>query len=230
MPHSENRPSLLDVLARQPLFRALGQDELQVLVRDCRELRVQKGEILFQKGDLPVGMHVLVMGQVKLTLPSPQGTEKVVHMFDSGSTFGEAMVFLDKPYPVTAQAMQDSFLLLISKRTLFEAMADSTLLCRKMLASLSMRLHELLDDMETCTMRTSTQRVVCYLSNLLHAGNADVSEIQLPASKQSIASQLNLAPETFSRALGHLASAGVIVVKGRTISVLNSNELKNFAA
>ena len=227
---SDARLALPEILSRQPIFRGLAIDELESLCVGCRELRVRKNEILFQKGDDPEGMHVLVMGQVKLSLPSAQGTEKVVHMFESGSTFGEAMVFLEKPYPVSAQATQDSLILLIAKRTLLGAMAQSTMLCRKMLASLSMRLHELLDDMETCTLRSSAQRVVCFLSNLTPPGLPESYEIILPSSKQTIASQLNLAPETFSRVLGHLAGAGLIQVKGRTISVLNAAALRNFSA
>jgi CRP-like cAMP-binding protein len=39
---------------------------------------------------------------------------------------------------------------------------------------------------------------------------------------------LNLAPETFSRVLGHLAEAGLIQVKGRAITVLDAVRLRNF--
>jgi len=225
----DHRLSLQESLSRQPLFRNLGQDELAQLAAGSRELRPHKNEILFRKGDMPEGLHVLVMGQVKLSIPSAQGTEKVVHMFESASTFGEAMVFLDRPYPVTAQATQDSMLILVGKKELLGAMEASPMLCRKMLASLSMRLHELLDDMETCTLRSSAQRVVCFLSNLTPPGLPDTYEIQLPASKQTIASQLNLAPETLSRVLGHLVSSGYIQVKGRTITVLNAPALRNFS-
>ena len=220
--------SLSEALARQPLFHGLAADELQHLAQSCHELRVSKNQILFQKGDTPEFLHILLMGQVKLALPSAQGTEKVVHMFESRSTFGEAMVFLDKPYPVTAQATQDSVLILLPKRVLIESMEASTMLCRKMMASLSMRLHELLDDMETCTLRTSAQRVLCFINNLTPTQTTDSYEILLPSSKQTIASQLNLAPETFSRVLGHLAGAGLIEVKGRTIKVLSATKLRNF--
>lgn len=82
--------------------------------------------------------------------------------------------------------------------------------------------------METCTLRTSTQRVICFLTNLAPPGQPARYEIVLPASKQTIASQLNLAPETFSRVLGHLAGAGLIQVKGRTISVLDTARLRSF--
>ncbi len=226
----ETRHSVAEILSRQPLFRGLSLEELQQIASGCREFRVRKNEVLFQKGDEALGLHVLVMGQVKLAIPSASGVEKVVHMCGPGSTFGEAVLFLDRPYPVTAQSTVDGIILLIAKRTLLDAMDASTALSRKMLASLSVRLHELLDDMETCTLRTSAQRVVCFLTQSIPAMDENRCDIHLPASKQTIASQLNLAPETLSRVLGHLSEAGLIKVKGRTITILDCQKLRTFTA
>ncbi len=224
----ETRHPIAEILSRQPLFRGLSELELEQLSRGCREFRVSKNEVLFHKGDTPAGMHVLIMGQIKLALPSNQGTEKVVHMCGPGATFGEAVVFLGKPYPVTGQATLDSIVLLVSSQALLEAVEASPMLGRKMLASLSTRLHELLEDMETCTLRTSAQRVLCFLNQGAPAGNEPRYDVVLSASKQTIASQLNLAPETLSRVLGHLTEAGLIQVRGRTITVLDREKLKNY--
>lgn len=226
----ETRHSISEILSRQPLFRGLAESELAQISGGCREYRVGKNELIFHKGDVAEGMHVVVMGQVKLSLPSSQGMEKVVHMCGPGSTFGEAVVFLDKPYPVTAQATSESLLLLVSKRVMLDAMDTNTLLCRKMMASLSSRLHELLSDMETCMLRGSVQRVVCFLSQAAPVGKGNAYDIHLPASKQTLASQLNLAPETLSRVLGQLTEAGLIQVKGRLIAVIDREKLAAFAA
>jgi CRP/FNR family transcriptional regulator, dissimilatory nitrate respiration regulator len=225
----ETRHSIAEILSRQPMFRGLSESELAQISAGCREFRVKKNELIFHKGDVAEGMHVVVMGQIKLALPSAQGMEKVVHMCGPGSTFGEAVVFLDKPYPVSAQATSESLLLLVSKRVLLEAMELNNLLCRKMMASLASRLHELLADMETCMLRSSVQRVVCFLVQAAPAGSKHAAyEINLPASKQTVASQLNLAPETLSRVLGQLSEAGLIRVKGRVITVVDRDKLSGY--
>jgi CRP-like cAMP-binding protein len=221
----ETSHSIQDILARQPLFKGLNAVEISALARGTREYRVHRNELLFQKGDLPEGLHIVILGQVKLSIPSPQGSEKVVHMAGPGTSFGEAVVFLDRPYPVSALATQDSIVLMVGKETLLGAINHSPTLARKMLASLSMRLHELIDDMETCTMRTSLQRVVCYLSHQAPGDASSGYSIALSTSKQTVASQLNLAPETFSRALTQLSEAGLIRVKGRNIAVLDRERL-----
>lgn len=225
----ETRHSIYEILSRQPLFRGLDEAELRALAAQTREFRVHKHEILFNKGDTPQGIHVVVMGEVKLYLPSTQGWEKVIHMEGPGSTFGEAVVFLDKPYPVSAQATQESVVLLIGREALSRAIEANHLLCRKLLASLCVRLHEMLTDIEACTSRTSLQRVTCFLSQQAPQGGK-AYEVALSTSKQTLAAQLNLAPETLSRVLTQLSQAGLIEVHGRTITVLDAERLRRFNA
>ena len=59
--------------------------------------------------------------------------------------------------------------------------------------------------------------------------NVENVDILLDLNKQTIASQLNLAPETFSRVLGRLAKDGHIEVKGRNIKIKSLKTLRNYA-
>jgi CRP-like cAMP-binding protein len=220
-------PEIPDILSRQDLFRGLNSSELERLASDGRKVRYQRNNLLFTKGDSPQGLHIVIMGQIKLFLPNPQGGEKVIHLCGPGSSFGEAMVFLDRPYPVSALAMQDSIVVILNKATLLDAIDNSSAIARKMLASLSQRLHELIGAMESCTQRSGVQRVICHLMQLSPVG-ANVFEVSLNSSKQTLASQLNLAPETLSRVFGQLSEAGLITVNGRIIQVHDKEALLHF--
>ena len=211
-----------------PLFSGLGNDDLTLLLSGTHEYKVSAHEILFQKGDHIRGIHLMLSGQAKLFLPTTQGGEKVIGMVTAGKSFGEAVVFNDEPCPVAAQATRDSVLMIVNKDALLAVLDHNPRFARKMLASISMRLHELMLDMETCTLMNSVQRVVCYLSQRTPEQNPPQYEVKLGTSKQMLASQLNLAPETFSRALHHLATAGLIEVQGRTIRIMDAQRLKHF--
>jgi len=220
-------PNIPDILSRQALFQGLDNHELNHLARDGRSLRYRRNELLFSKGDQPNGLHIVIMGQIRLFLPSQQGSEKVVHLCGPGSSFGEAMVFLDRPYPVSAVAAQDSIVVLLDKTQLINAIEGSSAIARKMLASVSQRLHELIDAMESCTQRSGVQRLVCHL--IQHApSDGGAFEVRLNSSKQTLASQLSLAPETLSRVLGQLSEAGLIKVSGRVIQVSDKEALLRF--
>lgn len=223
----DNRSHFLPILSRQPLFRDLTTTELDTLADGTRELRARRNEMLFHKGDLPAGVYLVVMGQVKLFIPSNQGWEKVVHMEGPGASFGESAAFLDKPSPISAQASMDSVVLLVSRDALGQAMETSVALCHKLLGTLSTRMHDLISDIEACTLRNSAQRVICYLGQFAPQG-AQSYEISLEASKQTIAAQLNLAPETLSRVFAQLSSAGLIQVNGRSVTVLDAEKLRAF--
>jgi CRP-like cAMP-binding protein len=226
----ETRHAVAELLSRQPLFKGLSDAELHQVAQSTREYRVRKNEMLFQKGEPTLGMHLVVMGQIKLFIPSPQGGEKVMHMANPGQSFGEAVTFLDRPYPVSAVATEDSIVLLIDKAHLLEAIDSSPQLARKMLASLSVRLHELMVDIESCALRSSLQKVAGYLAQEGQSFGDGQYVIALGSSKQNLAAHLNLAPETLSRIFNQLSKMGVIEVHGRNIHVLDHKQLRELAA
>jgi CRP-like cAMP-binding protein len=216
------------VLSSLPLFRELTAEETSFLARTVREQRLSKGQLLFNKGDRPHGFYVLKEGRIQLSFPSEQGTERVLEVINPGECFGEALLFLDKPYPVFAQAVQDSVVLDVPGETMLSLLDQDCRLARKMLAGISMRLHELVTNLETCSMRSSTQRVACMLQHHAPDRTTNQYEVMLPAAKQTIASQLNLTPETFSRVLHVLSEAGLIKVSGRVIQVMDAEGLRRF--
>ncbi len=217
-----------DVLKRLPLFSELNADEIATLLPGIREYKARNGEMLFNKGDRLDGLYVVVSGQVKLSIPTQQGLEKVIATMNAGAAFAEAIVFLDIPCPVSAQATQESVLLVANKKVLIEVLDQDPRFARKMLASLSMKLHQLMADMETCTLMNSVQRVVCFLTHQAPANDALQYEVRLDTSKQMLASRLSLAPETLSRVLHHLVTAGLIEVQGRTLRILDARRLQAF--
>lgn len=141
-------------------------------------------------------------------------------------------MFMDRPYPVFAEAIADSLLLHVSKDAVFDLLVNDPSFARHMLAGLSMRLHSLVQDVESYSLRSSAQRVIGYLlQNCPNDGNGSCEgsiEITLPTSKQIIASRLNLTPETLSRIFHDLAEAKLIGVQGKQITVNNLKQLREY--
>jgi CRP-like cAMP-binding protein len=217
-------------LRNLPLFRELADAEIDRVAAGTRELRVKRSDILFQKGDPSHGFHVVVYGQVKLLFITPQGDEKVIEIMGPGQSFGEAVMFMDKPYPVTAQALADSMLLHVAREVVFEEINRDPKFAHRMIAGLSLRLHHLIGDVEFYSMRSATQRVIGYLLRADHdqAETKGRAVVTLPASKSVIASRLNITPEHFSRILHDLTQAGLIEVSGRSIGILDMDKLSGF--
>lgn len=217
-------------LRNLPLFRELAEADIERVAAGTRELRVKRADILFRKGDASRGFHIVVYGQVKLMLITPQGDEKVIEIMGPGQSFGEAIMFMDKPYPVTAEVLVDSMLLHVAKDVVFEEIDRDPAFARRMIAGLSRRLHHLIIDVESYLMHSATQRVIGYLLRPDHAHDDSSGQtlVTLPARKGVIASRLNITPEHFSRVLHELAEARLIEVTGRSVSILDMEKLSSF--
>ncbi|MFP5401898.1 MAG: Crp/Fnr family transcriptional regulator, partial [Gammaproteobacteria bacterium] len=124
----------------------------------------------------------------------------------------------------------DATLLYIGKQVFFEEMAGDPTFCRKIIAGLAQRLHHLMADVESYSLRSGRERVIGYLLREEEREGEGVAEgqvsIRLPTSKGTIASRLNLTQEHFSRILHELTNARLIQVEGRTIHIPDIGRLR----
>src|SRR3990167_328884 len=89
-------------LANVPPFRELAAEEIDGIAEQTKSLHVDRGTVLFQRGQPSEGFYVVIFGQVKLSFISKAGDEKVVDLLGPGQSFGEAVMFAEKPHVVTA--------------------------------------------------------------------------------------------------------------------------------
>ena len=215
-------------LATLPLFRELDRDEINRIAAATLLIEAPRGSVLFRRGDMCTGFHIVIFGQIKLALQKDQCSEKVIELLSAGQSFGEAVMFLDKPYMLTAEALADTKLLHVPRSAVFTELDRDPQLARRLIASLSMRLHHLMGDLESYTLQSGMQRVIGYLLSLIEESGPGDTQIKLPARKNIIASRLNLTHEHFSRILHELAVAGLICVHGQEISMANIEKLRGY--
>ncbi|WP_301100736.1 Crp/Fnr family transcriptional regulator [Propionivibrio sp.] len=224
--HGNQSINIEALLSHVPLFNGLEKDEIARIARGTREVNAVRGDILFHKGDVSTGFHLIVYGQVKLAFTSAQGGEKVVDILSQGHSFGEAVMFMEKPYMVFAQALSDSLLLHISKTVILEELEKDPKLGRKMIAGLSLRLHHLITDVESYSLHSGRQRIIGYLLRENMESDVKSLVVTLPTNKGVIASRLNLTQEHFSRILHELSEKGLIIVAGRKITIPDVEKLR----
>lgn len=224
-----NRHDTISLLQQVPLLGVLSEPELQRIAAATAQQRAMPGTRLFRRGDACAGFHVVVQGRVKLVLESSDGAEKVMEICGPGQSFGEAVMFLQKPYYVSAEVLEPSLLLHIGKGAVFAEIDGNPDFAKRMLAGLSMRLHHLVGDLESFTLRDGTHRVATYLLEAKDEGvPVGPFEVRLPVSKGVLASKLNITREHFSRILHELSTAGLVHVQGPVIRVLDAVKLRRY--
>ncbi len=222
-------------LARLPLFNAMTPEELAAIAAGTTEHHVERGTLIFQRGAPCSGFHLVIYGQVKLAAVNASGAEKIIELIGPGHSFGEALMFMEKPYIVSATALADSLLLHVSSVAVFAGIERDPRFARKMLAGLSRRMHGLICDLESYSLHSGTQRVIGFL--LQDCGTAEGGgtrmeagqQVTLPVSKAVLASRLNLTPEHFSRILADLSAHDLVTVQGRCVTIRSLERLRHYA-
>jgi CRP/FNR family transcriptional regulator, dissimilatory nitrate respiration regulator len=223
MAHREIAPEAF--LATVPLFKALDAATLARLGAATTRRALKRGETLFRKGDAASGMYVVVYGEVKLIATTPARGPRLAGIVGPGQSFGEPVMFLERPAVVDAQAASDALLMHLPKEAVFDEIERNPRFARRMIAGLSQRIERLVRELDRQALSSGSERFIDYL--LRHGrGQAAGFVVALPAAKAEIASQLNLTPEHFSRVLHELAQAGLLQVRGRKITVSDPNRLQ----
>ncbi|MHB8253427.1 MAG: Crp/Fnr family transcriptional regulator [Acidiferrobacter sp.] len=216
-----------DALHKAPLFAGLFPEELDLLLGHARVRQVKSHETLFAEGDKAEAFYFVVSGSVRLYRLSPKGDEKVIEILMPGQTFGEAVVFLGGHYPVYAAALSDTRLVEIPTHDFVRALKANGAMALRMLASISIRLHQLINDVQALTLETAGQRVAGYLLAQCPR-DAQSADVHMLVHKNVIASRLGVKAETFSRVLATLRDLGLISVAGNDIHVADRSALEKW--
>lgn len=213
-------------LRRHHLFDRLPAPLFQDICCLAIHRRLESGCTLFHQGDTADRFYLLLEGQVTLTRVLPDGQEKLVEVIAPGQSFAEALLFSGaRYYPVTASTFKPSSLVSIDGCHYRRLLEEQPRACLELLGSLSIRLHQRLNEIDILTLANASRRVARYLCQEQDAGDGD---IRLSVPKRLIASQLGIQPETFSRILHRLIDAGLIAMERRVIRVLDRPSLANY--
>lgn len=203
-------PTDLAAVKQAPVFAGLPPAAFDGLMQGAMITAVKRGELLFVQGDPVTSFFVVLDGWVKVYRLTPSGSEAVVAVFTRGQSFAEAAAFVGGRFPASGEAVTEGRILKLSSGNLLRLIRQNPDIGIAMLATTSMHLHMLVQQIEQLKAHTGAQRVAEFLSSLcpLHSGPCEIS---LPYDKALIAGRLGMQPESLSRAFARLKSIGVSI-------------------
>src|ERR1035437_9880999 len=77
--------------------------------------KYKKNQSIFFEGNMPGFYYQIVNGSIKMVSVNESGKEFIQGIFDSGQSFGVPALLVEKPYPASAVANEDTLLIKISK-------------------------------------------------------------------------------------------------------------------
>jgi len=182
---------------------------------------------IYMLGEECTGLHVVLSGMVALSVPVTVSATRVVALLGPAAWFGESALFLREPHAVAAATVEPTTLAHIPAEVVRGCLREDHTFAACMLAEISRRLRTSLLE-STSNSSSARHRVLRFLLDEL-ASTPEANDrvtVELPAVKQVIASRLNIASETLSRAFRELSREGLIRVDGPRIVVSSVNRLR----
>lgn len=214
------------IIRQSPLFAGTTDEDVAAILRICKVKEYERGEVIFDEGDMAQGFYIVAAGRVKVYKLSPEGKERILHVVQSGGNFAEAAIFADGLYPASAEPLEKSTLIFFPKRDFLDLLTAQGRIAINMIGGLSRFLRLFAGQIEELTFRDVPSRLARYLLDL---GNDKNGTIELPTSKSAIASRLGTVSETLSRTFRKLSDEGLIRVEGKCIVILDAERLSDLA-
>ncbi len=215
-------------ISQIPLFKGLGEEELGELAMILVDQEIKRNQPIFSEGEQATGLYIVVSGSVKIYKISFDGKEQILHILGAGEPFAEVAVFAGTTYPANAITMEKSRLFFIPRQAFLELIASYPSLSMSMLATLSLRLRQFANMIESLSLKEVPGRLATHLL-LLSDQNRGVAKIELAIAKTQLAAYLGTIPETLSRILAKLTKAGYIESEGAVITIVDRDGLQELA-
>jgi CRP/FNR family transcriptional regulator len=209
------------------LFTGLPPADLEKVAAVSVIKSLDKGEYLFREGEPSPGFYVVQSGAVNVHRVNALGKEQVIHVFRGGDSFAEATLASPKGCHADARAVQPTQVVLIQKDGILDLLKRQPELALRMLGSMSNHLRVLVGQLEDLTLKDVETRLANWLvkrSAGFVPGRPLTIELNVP--KRVLAAELGTVGETFSRTLAKFREQKLITVKGRTVTVLSLNRLR----
>lgn len=215
-----------ELLKQAPVFSGLEDVQATGLAAAAALHEYESGELLFRNNEKAEGFFVICSGEVEVFRAGAGGREQILHIIEAGELCGEVPVFHGGRFPASARARCAVQALYLPSAEFFELALEQPQILLEMLAMLCMRMRHFASLISDLSLKDVTARLAGYIIGKTPAGAGGFS---LDCPKSELAARLGTIPETLSRSLNRLKSAGAITLSGDRIKVTDAGKLESLA-
>ena len=199
------------------LFKGLSEKELKEIEKFTIVKNLKKNEIVFYEKENPAYLHLLLSGSARVYKVDNKGNELVIHKFTPPSLIAELANFENIPYPANCAMDEDGVILKIEFEP-FKKFMKSGDVCFSIMSSLLKKMKYLDNIIQDNLILDTETKIAKFIY--------DNDEMFGELKQHSIASLLNIKPETLSRKLKKFKELGIIENIGSKLIVKNKEKIK----
>ncbi|HBK04265.1 MAG TPA: hypothetical protein DDZ81_00190 [Acetobacteraceae bacterium] len=214
--HAENA-DVLEGLRLTPLLRDLDESVLQKLAAISHMVDHAEDIEICRQDEIADQLFIVVNGQLAGFTTAATGMTAVVEVIRAGETLGLATILARLPWLMGVRTVERSRLLCIDAEGLLTLVEQEPPLVTALLRAEANEFRALVRQVCDLKLRTTAQRLGCYLLSLSAEQQANTTAMRLPFDKRLLAARLGCRQENLSRAFAALRGFGVETHGARVI-------------
>jgi CRP/FNR family cyclic AMP-dependent transcriptional regulator len=217
------------VLARTELFSGIDLTTRRRIAEHVAERVVERGQCVFTQDQPGDRMYVLAVGAVKLFVSSRDGgiVELVRHR--PPATFGEVALLDGGPRSASAEAVERSLLLVVTRAELVALLRSEEQVAEALLRTLGAIVRRTTRQVSDLVFLDLQGRVARQLLELAGDGGGIGAGRTRQLTQAELATMVSGARQTVNQALRSLEARGYIRADGRSFEILDRDRLEQLA-
>jgi CRP/FNR family transcriptional regulator, cyclic AMP receptor protein len=215
------------LLEQCPLFAEIDERSRRELVAHALPRSFGAGEPICHLGDAGPSMMAVVVGTVRISLPTVKGKEIILADLPAGELFGEIAMLDGKSRSANATALTNCELLVLERRQVIPFLEVNPAACLKLMEMLCGRIRrsdERMADIAFFDLPTRLAKVILNYPAKAHGAT------RLSLSQRELADMAGGTRENVNRCLRDWRRRGIVATKDGWTTVLNAEELRRLVS
>lgn len=225
-------PGAEDVLKTTPLFSRLSPDDRRRIAEVAVVKQFDRGQLIFEQGSPSDALYAIASGRVKIFKMMPSGKDVILEVFGPGDPLGAVAVYIGRPFPASASALEATTCVLIPRTDFFRLLEQHPSLVRGLLLGMTTRLVELTNRLAELTggrIEPRFARLFMKLADQMGRSERGGTFIPLALSRQELADMTGTTIETCIRIMSRWSKEEIVRTEKDGFVVLAVSELEAIA-
>ncbi|HVL69831.1 MAG TPA: Crp/Fnr family transcriptional regulator [Vicinamibacterales bacterium] len=222
-----------ELLRVTPMFSRLSPADRQAVAQVATVRSYPRGQMIFEQDAPSDAFYAIVSGRVKIFKMMPSGKDLILEVFGPGDPLGALATYMERPFPASASALEDTTCILIPRPAFFRLLEQNPTLVRGLLLGLTVRLVELTNRLAELTggrIEPRLARLFLKLASEMGRPDRGGTFIPLALSRQELADMTGTTIETCIRIMSRWGKEEVVATEKDGFVVLNRAALEDTAS
>ena len=206
------------------------ESDMKCLITDTlKQVRFEKGDILFVQGQRSDCLFSLSSGIVKLTHHTEDGREQIIGLSTPGNLLAGLQSINSDFYEYSAVAEAETTACKIRHRALLRTAQKKSEVAMRLIDSINAQLAHSRSLMKVMGHKCASAKIASFIKLIIPSSEHANKRFTLPFSRGEIANLLGLSEETVCRQMASMKRRGILYAPRGRIEVLDWDQLQTVA-